>query len=63
MSFKDLFIKSEENSSSENAPVQSQQVNIPPRAFTMTGDYSPTEQSQSCTRTSGALSPSHIHMW
>ena len=52
--FKDLFVKSDEpqqNTAAPTAPTE-QQVNIPPRAFTMTGDYSPTEQPQTSAKPS-----------
>lgn len=41
--FKDLFVKSEEEAQQNTAPQKAeQQVNIPPHAFTVPGDYSPT---------------------
>lgn len=52
MAFRDLFIKSDTPAEESTNQVSAQQVNIPPRAFTMTGDYSPTEQKPNDTRPS-----------
>lgn len=52
--FKDLFVKSDEPQQNVTAPAE-QQVNIPSRAFTMTGDYSPSEQPQTSAKPSQEL--------